>query len=113
MKNRIIIILTTLISFGALSVFAHNTEKQESLYGVSFFEKNIEIIVKSNGCTKPEDFRLDMLNGGDHTLLNIVRIKPDRCKRMPKLMAITLPFSAKQQQHYKINNSFAVSKKQK
>ena len=111
MKNKIIILHTALISFGAFSVFAHNTGKQEALYGVTFFENSIEIIVKSNGCTKAQDFRLEMLNGSDHTLLNIIRTKPDRCRKMSKPMRIILPLHTNQQNHYKINNSFVINKR--
>ena len=110
MKNKISIGLTALISLGAFSVFAHNTEKQEALYGVSFLQNSIEVNVKSNGCTKAQDFRLDILKGEDRTLINVVRIEPDRCRRMSKLMSIGLPLHTKQQVHYKINNSFAISK---
>ncbi len=106
MKNKIIIILTSLLSLSAISVFAHNTEKQEVLYGVSFYENSIDVIVKSNGCTKARDFRLEELKGQNHTLLNVIRIKADRCRAMSKPVMISFPLKSKQQTFFKINNSF-------
>jgi len=104
MKNKIAIIFATTLSLLALSVFAHNTEKQESLYGVNIYKNQIEIIVKNNGCTKAQDFRLEQLHAGNHILLNIVRIKPDKCRAMTRPMRISLPLNANKVSYYKINN---------
>ena len=109
MKNKITILLTTTLSLLAVSVFAHNTEKQEPLYGATMFKNHIEIIVKSNGCTKAEDFRLEQLHAGNYILLNIVRIKPDRCRAMTRPMNISLPLNANKISYYKINNHLTSS----
>ena len=110
MKNKITLLFTALLSLFAISVFAHDNQKQESVYGVSFYQNSVEVIVKSNGCTKTKDFRLEELNRGDHILLNIIRINPDRCRAMSRPLKITLPINANQQKYYAISNSFVASK---
>ena len=106
MKNKNIIILMSLSLFVTVAAFAHNKDKQEGLYGFSINNNHIEIIVKNNGCTKPQDFRLDELDMGDYVLLNVVRTKPDRCRAMSRPMTINLAIKAKHHSDYKINNSF-------
>ncbi len=111
MKNKIIILLISLSSFAAIAVFAHTKSIQEGLYSASIHENRIEIIVKNNGCTKAQDFRLDEFNTGEYVLLNVVRTKPDLCRAMSRPMTVNIAIKAwGKNNHYKIKNSFITNK---
>jgi len=73
----------------ACSSMASSQNKLEPLYAVSLSDKSIEFEVKSTGCTTAEDFKLNMRSADDHLILNIERIKIDRCRRMPKVISLS------------------------
>ena len=62
----------------------------EPLYQFALMGNKMEIGVKSNGCTKAEDFTatLSSQEAGDH--LAVKRDKIDRCRRMPMMKKILL-----------------------
>ena len=81
------------------SLQAQKPIKLETLYGMNINEKNIVVKVYSFGCTKAKDFSVE--EQGDE--LSIVRIKIDRCRKMPELVSIRLPFH-KQLNDYQVLN---------
>lgn len=50
--------------------------------------------VKSFGCTKPSDFRISDRVDGERCLIEIVREKPDFCKKAPSIRTMRVEWSA-------------------
>ena len=50
--------------------------------------------VKSFGCTKPTDFRISAKADGGHCLIEIVREKPDFCKKAPSISTMRVEWAA-------------------
>lgn len=71
-----------------------NTGTIEPLYGIELHDQKIRVRVKSYGCTKENSFTSQLFNHTDYDQLTLIRIKKDRCKRMPKI--ISLEFDAPQ-----------------
>ena len=81
------------------SLQANKPIKLAALYGVNINENSIVIKVYSFGCTKAKDFSIEEESGS----LSIIRVKRDRCRKMPELISVRLPFH-KQLDDYKILN---------
>ncbi len=78
-----------LIMLGLFSAFAgaEGEAKPEPIYGVKLLDQQrIEFQVKSNGCTKAQNFSLSYQN--KH--IRLVRLKADKCRRKPYLKSIVL-----------------------
>ncbi len=99
MKLLFIVILMISVVACSTSLQAQNPTKLETLYGININDKSIVVKVYSFGCTKAKDFSIEEQNGA----LSIVRIKIDRCRKMPELISIRLPFH-KQLDDYQILN---------
>lgn len=54
---------------------------QERINGLTYDGEKVRFNVLSNGCTAPEDFRIDTVPDTDTCLITIVRTKPDLCKK--------------------------------
>jgi hypothetical protein len=91
------------------SLQAQKPLKLESLYGVKINEKSIVIKVYSFGCTKAKDFSIEEKSGS----LNIVRVKIDRCRKMPELVTLRLPFNKLLDNYQVLNPIKKVKKKTK
>ncbi len=100
------------LGLGINSAFAQHQLKQpiasETLYGIQLGQKNLTLQVRSHGCTRSEHFEIKVNNSileieagavtqalskeakGTHQL-TVVRIKADRCRRMPFASKISLP----------------------
>lgn len=48
------------------------------------------VAVSSAGCTKLEDFRLDVTDAGGELAVTVVRTQPDFCKMVPLVTEIEL-----------------------
>lgn len=95
----------------SVSTFAEETGELEPLYSAQFDDTYVTIEVKSNGCTKPEDFTiLASGKGGEHfSTLGIRRDKPDNCRAATRLMRMELelpPALAALKEPYKLENLF-------
>lgn len=95
----------------SVSAFAEETDELEALYSAQFDDTYVTIEVKSNGCTKPEDFTiLASGKGGEHVnSLRIRRDQPDFCKAMPQLIRLQLelpPALAALKEPYRLENPF-------
>ena len=67
-------------------------EDLERLHGIRFEEDKLTLWVRSNGCTRKEDFQLSITKGGRGQfgpMLVVVRLQPDFCKRAPYVIDIT------------------------
>lgn len=69
---------------------ANDDKAIETLYSFSAVSENLEIGVKSSGCTKSEDFSTYVVWGENEDHLSIVRTKPDRCRRMPMIKRVII-----------------------
>lgn len=77
------------------SAFAQTEEQVEPLYGFEFAtaepgtheEGGLSVTVRSTGCTKAGDFSFAKLNND----WQLIRHKPDRCRKKPFLHTISLP----------------------
>lgn len=104
-KNIVSAILVIIASISYYS-FAHDLSKSEPLYGVSFAENAIEIKVKSTGCTKAEDFRVDIVREDQEYVLSIYRIKKDRCRARSRLIPINLGLRTQEDLPLRVANLF-------
>ena len=102
-KNTLSAGLIVIASFCYFS-FAADIAKPEPLYGLSFSENGINIMVKSNGCTKSTDFRVDVQSANQVSVLNIYRIKKDRCRKMTRVIAVNLELIAPYSGPYQLSN---------
>ena len=78
--------LTMLVSY----TIAGDKNTAEILYGIQLNKEQLEIRVKSTGCTKPEHFKVETKAEADHQQLLIVRTKTDRCRAMPRIITVNL-----------------------
>jgi hypothetical protein len=76
----------------------------EPLQAVQFFEQHLMIKVKSNGCTKASHFKIETQQNDDAIQVSIHRQKADQCRAMPRIVEITLPFTATANSQYYIAN---------
>jgi len=102
------ILSTTLVIVASMSYysFAHDISKLESLHGISFSENAIEIKVKSTGCTKAQDFRIDAVKNSLEYELRIYRIKKDRCRAMTRIVSINLELELQEDFSFRVANPF-------
>lgn len=80
-------------------------QSAEALYGIQLKQDTIAINVKSNGCTKAEHFDVQLSAEHDQQALLIVRNKPDRCRKMPKIIRVELRLPTATKSHYRLVNS--------
>lgn len=99
MKLFLIITLMLSVMACSTSLQAQKPIKLEALYGININENSIVVKVYSFGCTKAKDFSIEEQDGA----LSIVRAKMDRCRKMPELVSIRLPFH-KQLNDYQVLN---------
>lgn len=62
------------------------------IYGVQIKAQSVWFRVVSTGCTSSRNFAIDIEQTADKTfLLSIFQTKADRCKALPRLVAVELP----------------------
>lgn len=66
----------------------------EALYGIQLMQDKLALRVKSNGCTEAGHFVVQVNEMFDPPTLLVVRNKPDRCRRMPRIIPLELEFPA-------------------
>lgn len=66
-------------------------KKVEPMLEYLIADNKLTAKVHSTGCTKKEDFKLELLNNTGNCQIKVYRIKPDFCKKMPFPVTITLP----------------------
>ncbi len=74
------------LPFGNVLAGGSDEAELELIMLESLSRSAIVFQAKSNGCTQSEDFRI-ALQGLD---LSVLRVKPDRCRRLPFWKAFTL-----------------------
>ncbi len=75
---------------GVLAGGAPQDKGLEPVVLESLNAKGITFLAESTGCTQQDDFQVQ-LQGFD---LSLIRVKPDRCRRMPFWMRFELPLSS-------------------
>jgi len=92
MIRKILITTLLLASIYSSNAFSNNRGKLEPLYGAQFTDTHVIIRVVSNGCTRAEDFSIlaKGKGGTDHSVIGIVRDRPDRCKTASRLLTVHL-----------------------
>lgn len=68
--------------------------KLETIYGYELGDSALGVVVMSTGCTRPEDFAIEVRERGDRCELKIYRQRPDRCRRAPMLKQLVLEWTA-------------------
>lgn len=87
-KNRVLIFSFMLVVAVTSSVYA------ESIFGVTFVDKEVTFLVRSNGCTDTSSFKLIKPDQNSKTpILGIKRIRIDSCKKSSIIIKITYPLS--------------------
>ena len=76
----------------------------ETLYGIRLHTAGLEVRVKSHGCTEPEHFEVETMVSNDKNLLTVVRKKPDRCRKMPRIIHLNLEFPHTEKTLYQLVN---------
>lgn len=66
----------------------------EPLYGYALKSGSMQITVMSTGCTKAEDFLVDVRESSGRCEVRIVRKHPDRCRKTPMLEQLSLTWQA-------------------
>ncbi|EDP58420.1 hypothetical protein [Vibrio sp. AND4] len=96
------LLITLLISFGAVSLTAcsatiekaqkNQEPEHHSISGTARInERQITFVAESNGCSKNDDFRLNIEQSSQtEAVITIVRDKADHCRKMPFLKTFTL-----------------------
>lgn len=66
----------------------------EPLYGYALKSGSMQITVMSTGCTRAEDFLVDVRESSGRCEVRIVRKQPDRCRKAPMLEHLSLQWQA-------------------
>ncbi len=66
------------------------TKRLEPFLSVRANLSQIEFRVISTGCTRPENFSLAVDNKGRHCRVSVYRTQPDRCRRAPFAVDLTI-----------------------
>ena len=87
-----------------------NSGQLETLYGIDIKPDKIWFQVRSTGCTSAESFSLAVDSQGSSTRVTLLRQAPDRCRGMPRLVAVELSLSPSErgQGPIRIGNPFDV-----
>jgi len=88
MKRVKVIVLSLCGMISACSSVASQTNYREPLYAVLLKKTGIQFEVRSTGCTKAKDFEVKVRAGNEVTMLEIERVKTDRCRKMPEVVSI-------------------------
>jgi|GEM_PF-1229975 len=104
-QNRLMLMISTLVLVACVLALAGLTNAGPlrpalaDITGFSRYDTDLVFNVVSNGCTKKEDFELAVIDiveaGGEPTTvtLELLRTKPDHCRRLPFVITINYPES--------------------
>lgn len=91
-SSMAMLLMLCLVSCSSVSSEESTLQKHAQpaqLYGITLLETKVQFRVRSNGCTKPEDFEIALKEADQFASLSIVRTKVDRCRRMPRIIQLT------------------------
>lgn len=94
----LMVVVAALLTLSACAAQGPKIENLETIYGVSMHPEHLDIVVKSNGCTKAKHFKLervssDKVEGVTVHQLALHRIKPDGCRKRSEPKRIRLNLS--------------------
>ena len=92
MKTNLSVIIMAGLFFFTLNSTANNISidpNNEPIYSIKLGKNIAKIWVRSTGCTKQEHFDLIISDQNDHFSMLLTRTKKDRCRRKPKMIALT------------------------
>ena len=76
------------MAFATVASCAAKQTRSEPIYGLQLIDIHADFVVRSTGCTKAEDFTLEVTQES----IKLLRMTPDNCRRKPFLTSIRLPF---------------------
>lgn len=80
-----------------------NNDKLAEIYGFEVRQKTLWFRVKSTGCTRKEDFKLELTPANDGRMqASLYRLKADYCRAMPRIIGIDMSHQALLQQELDI-----------
>ncbi len=79
------------------------SQSAEPLYGIQLNQSKVAINVKSNGCTEAAHFDVQVSAEDSQQTLLIVRNKPDRCRKMPRIIRLELDLPASENGYRLVN----------
>jgi len=89
------------------------TEVPEPLYSIAFNGNVIRVGVRSQGCTRAEDFKLLWTEPAETAQgpigLRVVRITPDRCRAKPRKLTLELSANLAVNRIIHVDNRFQSS----
>ncbi|WP_344799956.1 hypothetical protein [Litoribacillus peritrichatus] len=89
MKKHFTLGLLILTSVSACNSLESQANYLEPLYSVNVKATEITFEVKSNGCTRADDFHIGIAPVNETNRLWIERLNMDRCRKMPRIIEIT------------------------
>lgn len=73
-----------------MEAIATNRNDLPVLYGIELTQGAVRVWVVSQGCTKAEDFLLEVRQAGEYTELAVSRIREDPCRMAPHIVELSL-----------------------
>lgn len=106
MFKKIIFLMIASCGLSACYVAANDKSGDlETLYGARF-EAQLMVRVKSAGCTKAEHFDVKVEQRDENSVVHVTRTRPDRCRAMPKIIELQLPFPDGEKGPFRLENTF-------
>jgi hypothetical protein len=101
MNIQVILIFLLVSLLSACTAVSEEVEKDNTaeikpplavIYGFDVKTESLWFLVKSNGCTKEDNFTIkSKVIENNTTEVSLYQIKRDLCRGMPKLISITMP----------------------
>ncbi|MFC3150864.1 hypothetical protein ACFOEK_07480 [Litoribrevibacter euphylliae] len=86
-------VMIAMIAGCSTCVSAQSNAPLEPLHAIFLERDNQSLAVHfkaiSHGCTTTQDFELTIKESNEINQLSITRLRPDRCRKMPKLVSLT------------------------
>lgn len=110
MKRIVVATLVLMVLSGLPASGQGNPGRIEELLGLTVGADGVTFQVRTGGCTRPENFRIQRFEGASDQIL-LIRIVPDRCEALiPYGMTFTVPFGdlhVRDQETFQIMNPIA------
>lgn len=93
---RPIAILLTFLSTACSGLEENNSKPTdlEVLHGMTIKGDSLALLVRTNGCTLKEHFKLSFVEKGKKAELTVIRKKPDYCRKRTSVMEIQYSLEA-------------------
>lgn len=108
MFKKMIFFVITLCGLSACYVVADDESGKLEVLSGAVFDDQLTVQVKSNGCTKAEHFEVSSEERDGEHVLSIMRIRPDRCRAMPRVIELQLPLPENIQSPFRLENPFRI-----